>query len=212
MHLDGTTSTDTSGDLFWAVRGGGGGTFGVIVYFVYRLHPDVSQMVHATGNFPFKLELPASNAKHDLTERTLDAMNALVQALPREWGGYWLLDNTYIDYQDPNSATRIIVHGKFLLSLNKFAPWDGTEEEVFSDFIALKNEFQLDFKFSNRSGFLDYEKRSYDSPTVRTTFFAVLLQNSSFNDDLKDYVKREFYDTYPRPEVIGCTFIMLGGM
>ena len=166
-------------------------------------------MVHATGNFPFKLQLPALNANYDLTERTMDAMGALIQTLPREWGGYWLLDNNYNDFYI--SGTRVIVHGNLFLAMNKFAPWDGNEKEVFSDFIALKDEFQLDFSFTNRSGFLEYEETAYDPPTSRTTFFAVLLQNSSFNDDLKDYVKREFYDTYPRPEVIGCTFIMLGG-
>ena len=211
VRTDGTTYTDTSGDLFWAVRGGGGGTFGVVVYFVYKLHMDVPQMVLASGDFPFRVEIPASSINIDIFDRTFDALGALVYKLPKEWGGYWILDNTKFNIVDPASKATIIIHGKIGLYMNKFGAWDGTEEEVFSDFLVLSQEYKFNFRFQNKTGFYDYEKDTYDPPTSRITFFAVLLQNSSFNDNFKDFIKKEMYQTYGVPEYIGCTFIMLGG-
>ena len=41
-------------DLFWALRGGGGATFGVIVEAVYKTHPPVKNINYATYHLVFK--------------------------------------------------------------------------------------------------------------------------------------------------------------
>ena len=42
---NGTIETHDNGDMFWALRGGGGGTFGVTVHFVLKLHPAPTSII-----------------------------------------------------------------------------------------------------------------------------------------------------------------------
>jgi FAD/FMN-containing dehydrogenase len=37
-----TASEESNSDLFWALRGGGGGTFGVVVSVIIRAHPKLN--------------------------------------------------------------------------------------------------------------------------------------------------------------------------
>jgi hypothetical protein len=45
-----TVTEETDPDLFWALRGGGGGTYGVVTSIISRVHPKVSATV-STGSF-----------------------------------------------------------------------------------------------------------------------------------------------------------------
>jgi FAD/FMN-containing dehydrogenase len=70
-----TASEDENSDLFWALRGGGG-NFGVVTEFTYRLHPVADVLV---GLMFF--ELSDGPAVWRFFDETLDAA-------PREYGGY----------------------------------------------------------------------------------------------------------------------------
>ncbi len=52
-------------DLFWAIRGGGG-NFGVVTAFEYRLHPLAHQVLAANGSYPYERARDVLHAVTDL--------------------------------------------------------------------------------------------------------------------------------------------------
>lgn len=78
-------------DLFWALRGGGGGTFGVVTsvhYALQTLQPVTFAMVNITHNF-------LVDQDYSMYMRTVDLwIDFWVDKSPRldrRWGGYWSL-------------------------------------------------------------------------------------------------------------------------
>ena len=49
----GTSEIHNNGHLFWALRGGGGGTFGVVVHYVLKLHPAAPSIGEASISHDF---------------------------------------------------------------------------------------------------------------------------------------------------------------
>ena len=70
-----TASADENADLFWALRGGGG-NFGVVTEFTYRLHPVTT--IYGGPMF-FELADGADVIKH---------FRDFIATAPREWGGF----------------------------------------------------------------------------------------------------------------------------
>lgn len=76
-----TTSDDT--DIFWASKGGGGGTFGIATKFTYKLHYPAPQVVQFVCGYPI-----IRPGGQDIGFTVLKKMFSMVQNLPKEWGGY----------------------------------------------------------------------------------------------------------------------------
>jgi FAD/FMN-containing dehydrogenase len=72
-----TASTTQNSDLFWALRGGGGGNFGINTGFTYAAHP-------ARNCTHFSVDFPA-----DRTAQVLDAWFTVLTHAPRELGMVW---------------------------------------------------------------------------------------------------------------------------
>jgi FAD/FMN-containing dehydrogenase len=68
-----TASADQNADLFWAVRGGGG-NFGVVVSFTYRLHPVTSVLAGAITYPPTRARAALSNY-HELVATSPDELS-----------------------------------------------------------------------------------------------------------------------------------------
>ena len=77
----------TNGDLFWSLRGGGGGTYGVVTHVMYKLHPltDIVQVDFFYGGFdngPFLAVIQAIDAWFDFwIEKSPN--------LDSRWSGFW---------------------------------------------------------------------------------------------------------------------------
>ena len=83
-------------DLFWALRGGGGGTFGVVTSVHYRLHP-VEPIVGAYLLIKYSKEVVTVSKYLQLVDQFIDFWVEESPKLDHRWGGYWKL-NEYILY------------------------------------------------------------------------------------------------------------------
>ena len=82
-------------DLFWALKGGGGGTFGVTTSVHYKLHAtkpfcEVSFVVEDFNE-------PLWDAK--TVYKWIDLLIDFAPNLDRKWGGYWFLNSAQFFYQ-----------------------------------------------------------------------------------------------------------------
>jgi FAD/FMN-containing dehydrogenase len=66
-------SEDDNPDLFWAIRGGGG-NFGVVTAFEYRLHPLAHDVLAANGSYPYERAQDVLRAVTDLAVNMPDEM------------------------------------------------------------------------------------------------------------------------------------------
>ncbi|KAF9983651.1 hypothetical protein BGZ65_001581 [Modicella reniformis] len=76
-------------DLFWALRGGGGATFGVIVEAIYKTHPPVKNIDYAIYHLAF-----------NTTETRQQVINSFLSYQPEwsdaGWSGYAFIQNTFM--------------------------------------------------------------------------------------------------------------------
>jgi hypothetical protein len=89
----------TNTDLFWALRGGGGGTFAIVTAVHYRLHP-ITTDTNSHGIVHYQLQWTSTTCGPITPDACnadeLDAINAWIgywidvsPTLDRRWGGYW---------------------------------------------------------------------------------------------------------------------------
>jgi FAD/FMN-containing dehydrogenase len=72
-------------DLFWAIRGGGG-NFGVVTAFEYRLHPLAHDVLAANGSYPYERAQDVLRAVTDLASSMPDEMTLGVELSNDERG------------------------------------------------------------------------------------------------------------------------------
>ena len=72
-------------DLFWAIRGGGG-NFGVVTAFEYRLHPLAHEVLSANGSYPYERAQDVLRAVTDLAPTMPDDMTLGVELSNDERG------------------------------------------------------------------------------------------------------------------------------
>lgn len=88
---NGTTTIDSNGvkayspntDLFWALRGGGGGTYGIATRFTFRLHEPPKSMVTFSCAYPMYL----AREKMSVVDLALEQFFSILPDMPRQWGG-----------------------------------------------------------------------------------------------------------------------------
>ena len=77
-------------DVFWALRGGGGGTFGVVTAVRYQAHPSLPTMTFGIELLLDKIEAKWGEAKKwEAVREFLIFWVRKAPTLDRRWGGYW---------------------------------------------------------------------------------------------------------------------------
>ena len=97
-------SQESSSDLFWAIRGGGG-NFGVVTALEYQLHP-VDQVVSGTLVYPAGHLPELLHGFVRFLAGAPDEMDALAQLLPSERGPRLRIDMCYCG--DPRMANDLV--------------------------------------------------------------------------------------------------------
>lgn len=189
-HTNGTTHASSDVDLFWALRGGGGGTFGVVTKFTYKLH-------HAPPSWVIMAcYMPMYYLGKDYGLSYLqDINNLLATTLPTEWGGYQIISsNPYPTL--PSSK------GSITLVMNHVGEWGSVS---FNAILPFANKYNQSCHFRNVSRFLDYSN-STDPIYYPNYIFNTLVQPESLTDTYYHYLLNETL-----AERFGCTGTMIGG-
>jgi FAD/FMN-containing dehydrogenase len=104
-------SADENSDLFWGLRGGGG-NFGVVTAFHYRLHPLEHKVLSGMRLFPFSQARTVLSAVTEVAERAPDEMLFAVELIntltgPAPAGRYAVLA---VDYsgEDPAAGQKLL--------------------------------------------------------------------------------------------------------
>eukprot|EP01006_Ploeotia_vitrea_P009655 TRINITY_DN2345_c0_g1_i1.p1 TRINITY_DN2345_c0_g1~~TRINITY_DN2345_c0_g1_i1.p1 ORF type:complete len:514 (+),score=61.64 TRINITY_DN2345_c0_g1_i1:77-1618(+) len=98
-------------DLFWALRGGGGGTFAIVTAAYYRLHPREA-VVRFTASWGAATDAATQSAKRKLMEFWL----GVSPDLDNRWGGYWSGHHLYLIFQGSRSDAESTF-------INSFTSW-----------------------------------------------------------------------------------------
>jgi FAD/FMN-containing dehydrogenase len=107
------TASDTErADLFWALRGGGG-NFGIVTDFEYRLHPVGPVVTYAAAMYPIETAPAVLSAFRDYVDTAPDAVNASATL--------WTVPST------PLFPERL--HGRSVIAVNGVYAGDGQRGE-----------------------------------------------------------------------------------
>lgn len=177
----------TNNDIFWAIRGGGGSTYGIVVSFTFKLHQD-SKMVVLTCVTPVYDE-----KGQDVGRQFIETFNNLLATtLAPEWGGYELISG-----QSLSNTT----NGSITLFLNHFGEWGSPSFNTINPILPKCTG-------ENVSNFLEYEIKTYDPLYYRSYIFNTLVQPESLTPQFYDYMYSMFKDSRVP---MGCTGVMVGG-
>jgi len=184
----------SNSDLFWALRGGGGGTFGVITHMIYKLHPK-----RPIVRFQFDLG--------DLAQNDADVSKFLKYwvetspSLDSRWGGsfsWFGLDLFFVGN---------LVGANFSF-LDAFLDWVETEldpegtlqrDEGYTTEYASWSKVLLDLSDSELSG--------QDYITPETSFSRLIPQDFAKNQAIKTY---QLLESLANSDNMGYTNLLLG--
>ena len=201
INDDGTETKSNNTDIFWALRGGGGGTFGIVTKFTYRLHHAAPGVVMFSCQYPI-IYADGTNIGYDV----LAHIGSLIPDMPKEWGGYLLI----IPASNEGGAS----FGQITLFLNHYGEFNTTSRAYMDKIANYRQEDQIICTYSNFSTFMEYEVNARDAPTYSTALLNVLMQKDSFSPDwVKLTIDHVMYD-FPVPELqsyVIFTGILLGG-
>ena len=190
VFLNGSSENSSNTDLFWALRGGGGGTFGVAVTFTYRLHKAPSQFVIMT------CYMPIYYMGQNVGTEYLKTLDKQLATLPPEWGGYQLIGAAPYPTL-PGSK------GSITLVLNHAGEW-GTPS--FNAILPFYNKYNQSCGFRNVSTFLEYSN-STDAIYYPAYVANTLVQPDSFTDAYYEFI----LVNVTLAQSSGCTGTLIGG-
>ena len=190
-------------ELFWAVRGGGGGTFGVVTQYTYKVHPAPTDgFVQLVATFPLK-----SNTQGDVGKVVFDKWRELVLSnFTDNWGGY-LLTNAY------NGPTEYpgnpYVKGTATFALLHYGGMSEASPLITEFERALRSPYSLYWEVKTFDTFWDYEKNVNDPTGFRVYVINRLLQEEDMRTPKLSEVLAALADV--NDYRVSCTVTMLGG-
>ena len=190
----GVTSTSTDNDIFWAVRGGGGSTYGIVTAFTYKLHND-SKMVKALCYSPMY-----DAAGHDVGRSVIQAFDKLASTtLAPEWGG-----SEVIMPRVNNSEAGTT--GSVYIALVHYGEWGSPSFNTLGTFSKY-------CKFENKTNFLEYELETRSNGFFRKYLLSSNLQSSTFTSEYYSFLYDMFKDpTLPNLNTgVRCYGNLVGG-
>ena len=195
-YRDGNVVTSSDTDLFWALRGGGGGTFGIVTKFTYKLHYAPNQFV------VMDCLMPMYNNSMDTGRHFLQDFNSLLgTTLPPEWDGYeWT--SGYASPLYPGMNGSVVLH---MLHTGEYG------SQSFNAILPFTSKYEGHCQFKNVSRYLKWTSGSSDY--YRIYIFNTLMQPGGYTDDFIDFLFNTSL-TYPSTseEYFFCAGTLIGGV
>ncbi|KAF8835607.1 FAD-binding domain-containing protein [Paxillus ammoniavirescens] len=181
-----TVNSYQNPDLFWALRGGGGGTYGIVTSVTYRIYPSIPLQI-----YEFQANSTNSSAMLQLVGELLRSQP---QSTDDGWSGYGSISNQtlsflYIAPNMTNETATVTTQAwtDYALSLE---PWGVTSEAVMSSSSSFYELFEPFFSTGPSGG-------------VNTMFSSRLLSRDTLANKYKE-VGQVLIDC-------GATFNMIAG-
>ena len=179
--------TRYDGKLFWALRGGGGGTFAVVVHYVLKLHPAPESYVLASVTGVLN-EIHA-----DIVKEGIEIYDRWVRNAPTHWGGIIAASN-----------------GFFVIRMLKLGHWDEKVELELGPFLNFQSRYEELLSKVIRNVSSSEAASHYGYPPVRVYSTGGFIPLDKHNaTGLRDLVVKEVMDASGN---LICHFIRLGGM
>ena len=140
-----TASSDMNEDLFWAMKGGGGGNFGVMVDVDLRVEPRPKKFIWKRLLY---------NGK-DSVEHGLNLIGEKLKTFPKELNLDMAI-HTFTEYQNLTLDAVYCDHHQDLVeeALKELEPTETTEQKEYTSFLDFTEEYDV------RHGFVHYEVES----------------------------------------------------
>ncbi|XP_061173043.1 uncharacterized protein LOC133182275 [Saccostrea echinata] len=195
--VNGTFATSNDTDIFWASRGGGGGTFGIVTKFTFKLHYPAPQIVQFLCSYPIQ---KANGQKYGFT--VLKKIFSMLTSLPKEWGGYLLISGV------PDKSGNF---GNVMLAMNHHGPFHSATRAYLDQLKNFQQDWQSFCFYKNFSSYYDYDKTSKETSYFPYYSSNTLLHNHNFTDDLISFILQKVKTGYSNSSHMGMTGTFLGG-
>lgn len=172
-----TANASSHSDLFWALQGGGGGSFGIVVAMTLRVHPAPIQMTSLSCAWP----LTHNSAR--VGEPILAKWMEIMPGLPNEWTFYTMgmkrpLGPKVSKWNELTMNGLLVVEGLYN------GPYDQTMLESVQDLVDLGRGEQLKCEFTNHTSFKAWHDQSWfasEGPIKFRTYMASSFAQPHFD-------------------------------
>ncbi|XP_013421321.1 FAD-linked oxidoreductase ZEB1 [Lingula anatina] len=194
-------------DLFWALRGGGGGTFAIVTRVKYRLfEPPSGGFTTLRGLYPFQTDQAGNNV---VANEVLDFMFSYIRGLPQKACGYVLVDSPYRGSEYMNVSATM---GQIYIVIEYF----GGEAEALPTLNTLYNyrpDLKLhDYKPVHFNTFWEMRKDNlYTGYRGRTYMFSTVVPDGNLNREFADMMVRSLKEVERMGLIMECEGAVLGG-
>jgi len=171
-------SSSSNPDLFWALRGGGGGAFGIVTSLTFQVYKAPTQMVSMQCAWPFK-----HSGKEVAEPLIAELMGSILPKMPDEWMWYSAAMKTPLGPKGLG-FNYLTMNGVFVIDGLYNGAWSPEMLASVAPVQALGKEEQLGCKLTNWTSFKGWHDKAWfstEGPIAYRTYMASSFAQGGFD-------------------------------